>query len=246
MDVLRTGNMDEQSNCHSGETEKCSRKLPENYREHPEEFTGILSRRVNPRQKKPVLRPLQIFPKIWSLSSHLHSSLSQRRGPSRDTPRSRLWGQLRNARMDTPESTMATNDTARQNKQKCSINREPIILQEGKLRSKRTGPTSVACPCLPLVTILRDREGKRDGKSSPAQNVCSGKTRDHGQSGEYYYSLVSGPSLFTARCLSETPTAETMSTHGHLFALSSGNADEVTLEPYLVRYISGLSSTFNT
>ena len=41
-DILRrTGNMDEQSYYDSGETEKCSRKLSENKREHPEESTGV-------------------------------------------------------------------------------------------------------------------------------------------------------------------------------------------------------------
>ena len=47
-DVLRTGNMNKQSNYQvpginydSGERENCPREHPEDYGEHPEESTGI-------------------------------------------------------------------------------------------------------------------------------------------------------------------------------------------------------------
>ena len=40
-DILRTGNMDEQSNFDSGETDKCSRKLSENQRVYPEKSTCV-------------------------------------------------------------------------------------------------------------------------------------------------------------------------------------------------------------
>ena len=48
-DVLRTGNMDEQSNYDYGETEECSnnRNLSENYGEHPEESTGAFDSPVD-------------------------------------------------------------------------------------------------------------------------------------------------------------------------------------------------------
>ena len=43
-EVVRTGKLDEQINYESGETEKCVRKLWENYGEHSEESIGVFGR----------------------------------------------------------------------------------------------------------------------------------------------------------------------------------------------------------
>ena len=43
-EVLRTGKYDEQTNYESGETDKCVRKLWENYGEHFQEFMGVFGR----------------------------------------------------------------------------------------------------------------------------------------------------------------------------------------------------------
>ena len=43
-EVVRTGKLDEQINYGSGETEKCVRKLWENYGEHSEESIGVFGR----------------------------------------------------------------------------------------------------------------------------------------------------------------------------------------------------------
>ena len=40
----KTGKLDEQTNVESGETEKCVRKLSENYGEHSEESIGVFGR----------------------------------------------------------------------------------------------------------------------------------------------------------------------------------------------------------
>ena len=41
---VRTGKLDEQTNYESGETEKCARRLSENYGEHSEESKGVFGR----------------------------------------------------------------------------------------------------------------------------------------------------------------------------------------------------------
>ena len=43
-EVVRTGELDEQTNHQSGETKKCVRKLSENYGEHSEESIGVVGR----------------------------------------------------------------------------------------------------------------------------------------------------------------------------------------------------------
>ena len=42
--VPETGNIDQQSNHDSEETENCSKKLSENWGEHPEQSTGVFDR----------------------------------------------------------------------------------------------------------------------------------------------------------------------------------------------------------
>ena len=43
-EVVRTGKMNEQTNYKCGETDKCVRKLSENYGEHSEESIGVFGR----------------------------------------------------------------------------------------------------------------------------------------------------------------------------------------------------------
>ena len=43
-EVVRTVELDEETNYESGETDECVRKLSENYGEHSEESTGVFGR----------------------------------------------------------------------------------------------------------------------------------------------------------------------------------------------------------